>query len=304
MKWALAATLSAAVSLCMASLAAASDQFRADAKVVLINATVLDRHDRPIRGLTRQHFRVFEGQAEQSIAYFSEEETPLSLAVIFDVSGSMQGKIAQMRATVDAVLKGANAQDEFSLITFADRPQFAAGWRTNAEELQNRLLLASAHGPTALLDALAAGLAQMKGARNPRKALLVLSDGGDNHSRASEREVLRSLEETGVQIYAVDSAGPSVFRTRSPEEFTEPDLLERLCDSAGGRYFQVDGKRELEAAAEQISRELRWQYVIGYVPAGSANDGRFHHVRVQVKPAEGTPKVTVFWRRGYRAAGD
>lgn len=299
MKWALAVTLFAAVSA-----AAASDQFHADANVVLINATVLDRQGRPVRGLTRQHFHLFDDQAEQSIAYFSEEETPLSLAVIFDVSGSMDGKLARMRAAVDAVLKGANARDEFSLITFADKPQFAAGWSRNAEELQNRLLLASAHGQTSLLDALETGLVQMKNASNPRKAMLVFSDGGDNHSRASEREVMRSLEETGVQIYAVDSAEPQIFRARSPEEFAGPDLLERLCDSAGGRYFQVDGKRELSEAAGQISGELRWQYVIGYVPANSAKDGRFHHVRVQVKRAEGSPRLSVFWRRGYRASWD
>jgi Ca-activated chloride channel homolog len=299
MKWALAVALFSAVSF-----AATPDQFRADANVVLINATVLDRHDRPVRGLTRQQFRLFEGQAEQSIAYFSEEETPLSLAVIFDVSGSMDGKLAGMRAALDAVLKNANAEDEFSLITFAGKPQFAAGWSPNGEGLQNRLLLATAHGQTSLLDALETGMARMKSARNSRKAMLVFSDGGDNHSRASEREVMRSLEETGVQIYAIDSAEPAVFRARSPEEFTGPDLLERLCDSAGGRYFQVDGKRELEAAAEQISRELRWQYVIGYVPANNAQDGRFHHVRLQVKPAEGSPKVSVFWRRGFRAAGE
>ena len=299
MKWALAVTLFSAVSF-----DARSDQFRADANVVLINTTVLDGHDRPVRGLTRQHFRVTESQSEQSIAYFSEEETPLSLAVIFDVSGSMNGKITGMRAALDAVLNGANAPDEFSLTTFADRPRVAAGWSPNAEEMQNRLLLATAHGQTSLLDALETGLAQMKRARNPRKAMLVFSDGGDNHSRASEREVIRSLEETGVQIYAIDSAEPALLRERSPEEFSGPDLLERLCDSAGGRYFQVEGKRELSEAAEQISRELRWQYVIGYVPANNSQDGRFHHVRVQVKPEEGLPKVSVFWRRGYRAPGD
>jgi Ca-activated chloride channel homolog len=282
----------------------ASDQFRVDANVVLINATVLDRHDRLVRGLTREHFRVWEEKAEQSIAYFSEEETPLSLAVIFDVSGSMKGRIASMRAALNAVLQNANAEDEFSLITFSDEPQVAAGWSADPEEVQNRLLLASAHGQTALLDALAAGLAQMKRASNPRKAIVIFSDGGDNHSRTTERQFMRSLAESGVQIYALESGEPSVLRTRSPEELAGPDLLDRLCDDAGGRYFQVDGNRELTAAAEQISRELRSQYVIGYVPSGGANDGRFHHVRVEVKREEGTPKVSVFWRQGYRASGD
>ncbi len=279
-------------------------QFRIDANVVLINATVLDRHDRPVRGLTSDQFRVFEDKAEQSIAYFSEEETPLSLAVIFDVSGSMDGKMAGMRSALEAVLQSANEQDEFSLVTFADQPQVAVGWSKNPDEIQNRLLLATAHGQTSLLDALETGLAYMKRARNARKAMLIFSDGGDNHSRASERQVMQSLEEAGVQIYALDSAEPLNQRTRLPEEIAGPDLLGRLCDRAGGRYFQVDGKRELASAAERISRELRSQYLIGYVPALGSNDGRFHHVRLQVKRPEGSPKVSVFWRRGYRASGD
>ena len=281
-----------------------ANQFRADSNVVLINATVLDVHDRPVRGLARNQFRVYEDKAEQSVAYFSEEEVPLSLAVIFDISGSMDGKMAGMRAAVDAVLRSANVQDEFSLITFADDPQVAVGWSPNPDEIQNRLLQASAHGQTSLMDALHMGLAYIKSARNPRKAMIVFSDGGDNHSRSSERELMRSLAEEDVQIYAIDSAEPSIFRTWSPEEFTGPDLLERLCDHAGGHYFQVDGRRELAAAAEQIARELRSQYLIGYVPSNSANDGRFHRVRLQVKPDARTPKVSVFWRRGYRAPGE
>ncbi len=287
-----------------AVLAGGSDQFRANANVVLINATVLDRHDRPVRGLTREQFRLYDDHAEQHIAFFAEEEAPLSLAVIFDVSGSMSGKIADARAALDAVLKSANPDDEFSLVTFSATPRVAAGWTQNAGEIQNRLLLEPAHGQTSLLDALKTGLAQMKHARNQRKALLIVSDGGDNHSRASEREVLHSLEETGVQIYAIDNAEPEYLRARSPEEFDGPDLLERLCNTSGGRYFQVDGKRQTAAAAEQLSRELRSQYLIGYVPANVVRDGRFHHVRVQVTPDAASPKLSVFWRRGYRAPGD
>ncbi len=202
------------------------------------------------------------------------------------------------------MLKSANAEDEFSLVTFSTEPRVAAGWSQNAGEIQNRLLIESAHGQTSLLDALETGLVQMKHARSQRKALLIISDGGDNHSRASEREVLHSLEETGVQIYAIDHVAPEYMRARSPEVFNGPDLLDRLCDRAGGRYFQVDGKRETAAAAEQISRELRSQYLIGYVPANVVRDGRFHHVRVQVTPDAALPKLSVFWRRGYRAPVD
>ncbi|MGA2878385.1 MAG: VWA domain-containing protein [Bryobacteraceae bacterium] len=279
-------------------------QFRADANLVLINATVLDRHDRPVRGLLRDDFRIFEDKAEQHIAYFSEEETPLSLAVIFDVSGSMDSKMAGMRSALDEVLKSANASDEFSLITFANRPEVAVGWSANPEEIQNRLLQVTAHGETSLLDALAAGLTYLKKAKNARKALLIFSDGGDNHSRSTERGFTRTLEESGVQIFAVDSAEPLVLRTRSPEEILGPGLLERLCDRAGGRYFRVESKREVAAAAQQISRELRSQYLIGYVPWNNSTDGRFHHVRLQLNHRLGLPKVSVLWRRGYRASGD
>ncbi len=134
--------------------------------------------------------------------------------------------------------------------------------------------------------------------------MLIFSDGGDNHSRASERHLLRSLEESGVQIYAVDTADPLLSRALSPEEAAGPDLLDRICDRAGGRYFHVDGKRELASAAQQIARELHSQYLIGYMPASHARDGRFHHVRVQVTHPDGTPQIWVFWRRGYRAPVD
>lgn len=298
MKFAAAAL--ALVVLLAGACSAAEGQFRVDANVVLINATVLDRHDRPVRGLTRDRFRLFEDKTARNIAYFSEEEVPLSLAVIFDVSGSMQGKLAGMRAALNAVLQSSNARDEFSLVTFSDQPQVAVGWDSNGDSIQNRLLLASAHGQTSLLDAIETGLATLKKASNPRKAMLIFSDGGDNHSRATEKQILRSLSESEIQIYAIDMADGPVLRTPAPEEINGPDLLDRICDHAGGRYFEVDGKSELTAAAQQIARELKSQYLIGYVPAVAAQDGRFHHVRLEVTRPQGSSKVTVFWRHGYR----
>ncbi len=305
------------IAVAIASVSQAADgtaesgrpgQFRIDANVVLINATVLGPHDRPILGLTRDRFRVFEDNSEQSIAYFSQEEVPLSLAVIFDASGSMEGKLPAMRDVVGALLAKGNPGDEFALITFSDQPQVAMGWTSNPAEIQNRLLDFSAHGETSLLDAIRTGLSAMKQAKNAHRAMLILSDGGDNHSRFSEREILHSLEEADVQIYAIDSAESWSLRTRAPEELMGPDLLERISDRAGGRYFQADSRRELNDTAERISRELRSQYVIGYVPPSSgktsANDGRFHHVRVQVKRDSGAPKLNVFWRKGYRAANE
>jgi Ca-activated chloride channel homolog len=133
---------------------------------------------------------------------------------------------------------------------------------------------------------------------------VVFSDGGDNHSRSTEREIDRLLAESGVEVYAIDAADSLAFLSRSPEVFAGPDLLDRICGQSGGRYFQADGKAEMRRAAQQISRELRSQYLIGYVPSGAADDGRFHYVGVQVKRPAGSPKVSVFWRRGYRVPQD
>lgn len=290
-----------ALLFAVGSIAAARDQLSVDSNVVLINATVLDRHDRLVRGLTRDRFRIFEDNSEQKIAYFSEEEVPVSLAVLFDVSGSMDGKIAGMRTALAAVLSDANPSDESSLIPFSDEPHLAIGWTPDPAQIQNGVLLTHAHGDTALLDAIKTGLTALKTAHNARKAMVIFSDGGDNHSRSTEREVRQALVESGVQIYAIDLTEPLYLRSRSPEEIAGPDLLERICDYAGGRHFQVDGRRELAAAAEQISRELRSEYLIGFVPSPQVRDGRFHHVRLQLKREDGNPKVSVFWRRGYRA---
>lgn len=274
--------------------------FRAGANVVLVNATVLDRHNRPVRGLSRNDFRLFEDKKEQSISYFSEEELPLSLAVVFDTSGSMAGKVSQAREALDELLRDSNSADEFSLVTFADRPQWAVPWTNNAGDILAAVLFSKPHGVTSLLDAVAFAVQRMVDARNPRRAVLILSDGGDNHSRFTEGHIARLLEEAGVELYAVDMSPAWITRSRSPEEFEGPQLLDRLCDDAGGRYFQVDGAKELAAAARRISLELRSQYVLGYTPPDTAADGRFHRVNLQIVPTGQAPKLSVYWRHGYR----
>jgi Ca-activated chloride channel family protein len=290
----------AAVLLASALLGAPAI-FHGSANLVLIHATVLDRHNRPVRSLNRQQFRVFEDKVEQPISSFAEEELPLSLAVIFDTSGSMAGKISQAREALNAVLRDSNSADEFCLITFADRPELEMPWTRDAGELQSRELFAKARGLTALLDAVSLGAAQMRSSRNPRRALLILSDGGDNHSRHSPGEISRLLEESDMEVYAIDMSPSSLVLNRSLEEAEGPNLLDTLCDRAGGRYFPVEGASQLNAAATQISRELRSQYLLGYTPLNRNEDGRYRHVQLRVSPASGSSKVSVYWRRGYRA---
>jgi Ca-activated chloride channel homolog len=274
--------------------------FRAAANVVLVNATVVDSHNRPVRGLARESFRLFENKAEQTITYFGEEETPLSLVAIVDTSGSMEANLTGARRALGAILENANLTDEFCLITFAERPHLAVDWTSDAAAVQNGVLLDRAHGRTTMLDAIQLGLSQIRRSHNQRRALVIFSDGGENYSRYSERDISRPLEEADAQLYAVDIRGSAILRDRAPEEEAGPDLLSRLCDRAGGWYFPVEGERQLRQVADQIGKELRSQYVLGYVPSNAAADGKFHRVQLKLLRAEGEPKVSVHWRRGYR----
>lgn len=198
------------------------------------------------------------------------------------------------------MLDNPNRDDEFSLITFADRPELAVPWTSDATEVLNRAASTRARGRTSLLDAIHLAVTQLREARNLHRAILILSDGGDNHSRFSERQITRILAETDVQLYAIDMLPARILHDRSPEEISGPDLLGRLCDYGGGRYFQAESQRDLAKTVDEIGKEMRSQYVLGYAPANSAADGLFHHVRLQLLPVQGGPRFSVYWRRGYR----
>ena len=209
------------------------------------------------------------------------------------------------RKALRALLATSNPNDEFCLITFADRPELTVPWVSDEALVQNSILLnAAPQGQTSLLDAIHLALAQAKRAANPRRAVLVLSDGGDNHSRYSELTIAGMLEEAGVQMYAVDMAESPYPADRTAEELAGPDLLERLSERAGGRYFPAHNDRDLAEIADRVSKELRSQYVLGFVPPKDIEDGKFHHVQLRVERPGGGPKLSVYWRRGYRAPSE
>ena len=278
--------------------------FRSASDVVLIPATVLDAHNHLVRGLSARDFRLLEDKIEQPIRYFGEEELPLSLAVVFDTSGSMAGKISYLRAALANVLATANPRDEFCLIAFADHPELAVPWTTDPGAIESAVFSRPARGRTALLDAMQAGLAALKSSHNPRRAMVAFTDGGDNFSRISPRGFSSLLVEADAQLYAIDSAGFTSVVQSTGEDFESPNLLSDLCDRAGGRYFQVSGAKESLAVADQIGKELRSQYVLGYVPAAHSDAGKFHRVRVEVLRHPGQSRLSVFWRHGYRAPSD
>jgi len=262
--------------------------------VVLIPVTVTDRTNRAVSSLDRGNFRLFEDKVEQKIVHFSKGDVPLSVGVVFDLSGSMEKKLNLARRAMSQFLDSANPGDEFFLVQFADRPELAVDFTTDPGRLESHLAFLQAGGRTALVDAVALALDQIKKANNPRRALLILSDGEDNSSRFGERELRRRVRESDVQIYAIGLEeayhGP-----------WDPSVLSQIAEQSGGRHHPVHNWKSLPEIATAIGRELRDQYLLGYTPANRTRDGKYRRVEVKVTPPPGVGPLEASWRRGYYA---
>ena len=274
---------------------------RVDTNLVLINVTVTDPLNRFVTGLEAEHFKLLEDKAEQKIASFASEDAPLSVGLVFDASGSMGSKLQKARLATAQFFKTANPEDKFFLVQFNDRPELTQPFTTNTEEIQNRLTFTQAKGRTALLDGVYLALNQMKKARNTRKAILILSDGGDNSSRYTESEIKNLVREADVQIYAIGIFEPVSARGRTAEELSGPGLLSEMAEQTGGRHFPIENLNDLPDVAGKIGMELRNQYVIGYVPTNGNRDGKYRRVQVKLVQPRGLPPLRPFWRQGYYA---
>jgi VWFA-related protein len=276
---------------------------RVDTTLVLIPVAVLDPLRKFVTGLEKENFKIFEDKVEQEIVSFSAEDAPLSICIVFDTSGSMGDKLQTSRHAVAQFMKVANPQDEFCLITFSNRPELVESFTTLTEVIQNRLTFMGSKGSTALLDGVYMAMNQMRNgkARNPRKALLIISDGGDNSSRYTETEVKNAVVESDTQVYAFGIFEELGRRGRTPEEFSGPDLLNRLAHLTGGRSFGIGNLSELPDAAEKVAIELRNQYVIGYSSTNKARDGKYRRVEVRMNKVKGLPPLKPIFRTGYYA---
>ncbi|MFP5207475.1 MAG: VWA domain-containing protein [Acidobacteriota bacterium] len=271
---------------------------RLNADMVLVPVTVTDPMNRLVTGLEENDFQVFENNGEQKITSFASEDAPVSIGIIFDLSGSMTSKLVRAKESILQFIKTANPQDEFFVIGFNDRPELIEDFTSSVEDIEARLATVHAGHRTALLDAIYYGIAKMRVAKHERKALLIVSDGGDNRSRYTEGEVRAQVRESDVQIYAMGIFDPYA---PNPEERMGPQLLQSLCEESGGRMYQVEDINELSDIAEKISTELRNQYVIGYRPGDLARDGKWRKLKVKVNPPPGLPPLTVYARTGYYA---
>jgi Ca-activated chloride channel family protein len=278
-----------------------SDRIRVDTTLVQINVTVTDPLNRFVTGLEKEHFRLFEDKIEQKILDFSSEDAPLSIGLVFDTSGSMGPKLQKSRQAAVQFFKTANPEDEFFLIEFNDRPELVVPFTADTEDIQNRLEFAQSKGKTALLDGVYMAMNQMKKARNPRKAILIISDGGDNNSRYTESEIKNAVREADVQIYGIGIFEPIGSRGRTPEEQMGPGLLNEVAELTGGRSYNVENLNELADIAAKIGIELRNQYVLYYSSTNRTRDGKYRHVNVKLAQPRGLPPLKAFFRLGYYA---
>lgn len=277
---------------------------RVDIDLVLVNVTVTDPYNRLVTGLSRDHFELFEDKEKQDILYFSNEDVPLSLGVVFDLSGSMGrgGKLERAAKAAVEFFQTANPEDEFFVVQFSDNPRLLTRFTHDVEDVQNALFTIQAKGRTALLDAIYLSLSTMREASNARKAILIISDGGDNNSRYSTRDIMSAVREADVQVYSIGIFDPVGSRSE-PEIVWGPSLLNDIAETTGGRLFPIEvyNINQLPDVAAKISVELRNQYILGYRPSNKQRDGTWRKIKVKLNPPRGLPPLNTFARSGYYA---
>jgi Ca-activated chloride channel family protein len=275
---------------------------RSSVDLVMVPVTITDGLNRPVTGLDQANFQLFENKKPQEIRHFSTEDTPVSVGLIVDTSGSMRDKMERAREAVHQFCEAANPQDEFFMITFADAPHLATDFTNKSEELETGLLAAQSRGRTSLLDAIYMGLRKMHDAHYSRRALLILSDGGDNHSRYSERDVMNAVKEADVLLYAVGTFDRYV---NTQEELLGPELLQSVTEVTGGKAFTLTNVADLPAVTRAISLQLRHQYVLAYRPQSRPRNGKWYKISVKLRlPKRVHTFLRVDARTGYYAAAE
>jgi Ca-activated chloride channel family protein len=273
-------------------------RIRVDVNLVLVPATVTDPMNRLVTGLEKENFEIYDNNIGQAIKSFSTEDAPVTIGIVFDLSGSMNSKYARARKALSEFLRTSNPQDEFFVVGFNDRPAVIVDYTSDVDDVEARMVMLKPENRTALIDAVYLAVNKLRQAKYERKALLIISDGGDNRSRYTEGELRRVVRESDVQIYAI-----GIFDQYAPtqEEQMGPVLLSDVCEMTGGRMFRVGDLADLSDIASRISAELRNEYVIGYRPSEVKHDGNWRKLKIRLVPPPGLPPLTVHNRQGYYA---
>jgi Ca-activated chloride channel family protein len=266
---------------------------------VLIPVTVEDARDRPVLELAKRDFELYDSGKPQDIKYFFAQAAPISIGLILDFSQSMENKIEREREAVVQFLNNANPEDDYFAIAVSSKPQLIADATDSPDELQARIGEKPPQGSTALLDSIAMGLTRMRSARYQRRALIIISDGGDNSSRYALRSIKNMVQESDVDVYAIGLFDTALFKTY--EEFMGKRWLCEITDPSGGRTVTVDRLEKLPEVAAEISRELRQQYVLGYSPTHTAANGEWHKVKIQILSSTAEHPLKPSYKKGYYA---
>ena len=278
---------------------------RKDVDLVLVPVTVSDPMNRPILDLDAGDFALYEGPVQQTIRYFSHEDAPISVALVLDCSASMKNKIEYEQQALEQFFTNANVEDEYYAVTVSDKPHLIATSNDSVGTLQDRLAASTPKGKTALFDAVYLAVAKLRSARYQRRALLIISDGGDNTSRYTRDEIKNVIEEADVLTYAIgifDEEPIPLLKTI--EERMGRNWLSELTDASGGRTIAADDRRQIPKIAAVISREMRNQYVLGYLPPNTVHDGKWHKVAVKVAQPSQATRLMVHYKEGYRAPSE
>jgi Ca-activated chloride channel homolog len=268
---------------------------RIDTDLTLVPVTVTDTHGRNVRGLDRQNFRVFDGSEPRPIVAFSREDAPVSVGLIFDSSRSMRDKFTAARDAAARLFQQLNPDDEAFLVTVSDEAVLKHDFTTNLGDVGDALVFAGPDGATSLLDGIYLGIEHMKKAHNPRKALIVVSDGGENNSRYTLRELVGKAVESDTLIYTV-----CLFRNpQALEEIDGPSLLEDLAAKTGGMWFLTKELNDFGNIMSTIGVTLHNQYVLGYHPPENAPSGKYRKIKVQLLLPPGMPPLQIYARAGY-----
>jgi Ca-activated chloride channel homolog len=283
--------------------------FQVNAELVLVPVTVLDTKGQTVEGLRAEDFTVRDNQIPQPIVSFANEDAPCSVSLILDTSGSMKSPLSGAKNIAHAFFKSSNVEDEFRLFAVSTHPEALTRFTSDIAFLEQGIEARRSGGLTALIDTIFLALSSMREARNPRRALLILSDGMDNHSRYSERELVRLARESDVQVYSIlvgngssMSADPGGFRPAlimkpwdAAREDEGPTMLEGLTQETGGLSFRIRNDAQATRAITKVARVIRDEYVIGYQPRPGGRNGKWHKVRVE----SDVPRVKVYARSGY-----
>ncbi len=266
--------------------------FKVDAEMVVVRASVTDNMNRYVTGLGKENFHLFEDKVEQQIVHFSQEDAPVSVGFVLDVSDSMKPHIEGAKQAIVTFLSNGRPQDEYFLITFNHLVNVSLDWTQSANDLLGVAALKQPSGSTAIYDAVYLGLLKVREGRNDKKVLIVITDGEDNSSHHSYGELREVARETDALIYVIGKRGNLPYGQY---------IIEALSDLSGGRAFFPDNLNELEYYCQLIHEELRSQYVLGYYPMNLKRDGKWRKIKVKITPPEGLPKLRVRAREGYYA---